>query len=82
MSDQQDFRDMLGERHGFIMDGLTKIEQQIAILSARQLVQNGRVGTLESKVAVMEDRNPNRIAGAISAGVAGLIAGLAAWAGK
>jgi hypothetical protein len=82
MSDQQDFRDMLGERHGFIMDGLTKIEQQIAILSARQLVQNGRVGTLEAKVAVIEDRNPNRIAGAISAGVAGLIAGLAAWAGK
>lgn len=34
--------------------------------------QNGRVGTIETKVAVLEDRSPNRAA-SVWGGVAGLV---------
>jgi hypothetical protein len=70
---------MLAERHGHVMATLIALHAEVRTLADRQLVQNGRVGNLEVKVAVIEDRNPNRATAAISAGVAAAIAAASAW---
>ena len=50
------------ERHAQVVTLLTEVRDRVQ-------VQNGRIGTLERQVAVLEDRSPGRI-GMISGGVA------------
>lgn len=65
------YRSLLDERHEQMLRLLTEVRDKIT-------AQNGRVGTLETKVAVLEDRSPGRTA-ALSAGlISGVITGVAA----
>ncbi len=51
------------------------IKEIVGLLRA----QNGRIYDAEKKIAVLEDRSPNRGAAGVSALVSGIIAGLAMW---
>jgi hypothetical protein len=68
--DHDDYRQLQDERHKAVMDRLVDIH--IAVTK-----QNGRVGELEAKVAVLEDRSPSR-QGGIWGAVGGVVAGFAA----
>lgn len=52
------------------------IQKDIAELVTLQREANGRTGKLETRVAVLEDRSPGRVASIVSAVVSGTITGL------
>lgn len=56
-------RELLDERHTQVVALLTEVRDKLA-------TQNGRVGTLERQVAVLEERSTGRAA-AISGGLVG-----------
>lgn len=55
------------------------IREDIAEIIKLQREQNGRVAVAETKIAVLEERNPKRDATVVSGLVSGLINGLALW---
>ena len=55
------------------------IRKDIQEIVTLQREQNGRVGKVETRVAILEDRHPGRVAGSVSAVVSGVISGLAVW---
>ena len=82
MADDRDYRDMLAERHGHVMEAIAQVNQTLAALAEYQRVANSRLSTLELKVAVLDERNPNPARqggmwGALGGAVAGFIAGFA-----
>jgi hypothetical protein len=55
------------------------MREDIAEIVRLQREQNSRVSKTEVKIAVLEERNPSRVASGVSALVSGLISGLAMW---
>ena len=69
------FWQLLDERHNQLVALLTELRDKVA-------VQNGRVATLERKVAILEDRSPGRVgmlAGGTVAGVVVVLVTLIQW---
>jgi hypothetical protein len=69
------FWQLLDERHNQVVALLTELRDKVA-------VQNGRVATLERKVAILEDRSPGRVgmlAGGTVAGVVVVLVTLIQW---
>lgn len=60
-------KELLDERHEKVIELLTEVRDRVK-------VQNGRVGTLEQKVAVLEDRSPGRVGMLAGGATAGAIA--------
>ena len=62
------------------------IKDDIKELVQLQREQNSRVGKAETRIAVLEDRNPKReasgISAVVSAVVSGVVAGVSAWFGR
>lgn len=58
------------------------IREDIAELVRLQREQNGRVSKTETRIAVLEDRSPGRVASGVSAVVSGVITGLGMWIGS
>jgi hypothetical protein len=57
------------------------IKEDIAEIVRLQREQNGRVGKVETRVAILEDRSPKREAVGISAVVSAIVNGIAMWVG-
>lgn len=55
------------------------IRKDIQELVALLREQNSRVAKTETRIAVLEDRSPGRVATGVSAVVAGVVSGLAMW---
>lgn len=55
------------------------IREDIKELVQLQRLQNGRVSKAETRLAILEDRSPGRIAGAVSALISGIMTGLGLW---
>lgn len=73
--DDELFWQLLDERHTQVISLLTELRDKVA-------VQNGRVATLERKVAILEDRSPGRVgmlAGGTVAGVVVVLVTLIQW---
>ena len=69
------FWQLLDERHNQVVALLTELRDKVA-------QQNGRVATLERKVAILEDRSPGRVgmlAGGTGAGVVVVLVTLIQW---
>jgi hypothetical protein len=69
------FWQLLDERHNQVVALLTELRDKVA-------VQNGRVATLERKVAILEDRSPGRVgmlAGGTVAGAVVVLVTLIQW---
>lgn len=69
------FWQLLDERHNQVVSLLTELRDKVA-------QQNGRVATLERKVAILEDRSPGRVgmlAGGTVAGVVVVLVTLIQW---
>lgn len=69
------FWQLLDERHNQVVALLTELRDKVS-------VQNGRVSTLERKVAILEDRSPGRVgmlAGGTVAGVVVVLVTLIQW---
>lgn len=58
---------------------IAPIREDIAELVRLLREQNGRVGKMETRVAILEDRSPNRVASGVSALVSGVITGIGMW---
>lgn len=61
---------------GEFLAHIEPIKADIAELVQLQRDQNGRVGKSETRIAILEDRSPGRVASAVSAVVSGVITGL------
>jgi hypothetical protein len=74
--DDELFWQLLDERHQQVITLLTELRDRVA-------VQNGRVQTLERKVAILEDRSPGRVGmlagGTVAGGVVVLITLIEWW---
>lgn len=58
---------------------IVPIRKDIEELVRLQREQNGTVADVKTRVAVLEDRSPGRVAGGVSAVVSGIVSGLAVW---
>lgn len=55
------------------------IKKDIAEFVQLQREQNSRVSKSETRIAILEDRSPGRVASGVSAVVSGVITGLGMW---
>ena len=55
------------------------IRKDIQELVALQREQNSKVSKAETRIAILEDRSPGRIATGVSAIVSGVVSGLGVW---
>lgn len=64
--------ELLDQRHQEVLTAISGVHTRLDVL-------NGRTRIVESKVTVLEDRSPGRVATVVSSVISGITGGIAIW---
>jgi hypothetical protein len=77
----EEYKQLLDERHKAVMSRLAEMHEEMVQTSSYIRAQNGKVAGLDTRVSVLEERNPGKSSAVVSAIVSGLISGLGVFLG-